>query len=306
MNEIVIHVPRSWLSFGGEGLQPFYLRLIAGLEARAVSVAVEVLERETLPDCVACDGAIHVVHHGRYAHERVRNCDVAYIYPFWNFDPQGIRAFSSIAQMRFPQDDIDPDVARPFFRRLRQRIVGRRSSRYAQPDAVTDLGAVVVAVFLQSEGHRVVGETCYLDRWQMLDAVCETTDGPVVVKPHPRDRDAQTGEGLRERCARYPHLRVSAGNIHDLITAAQRVVTINSAVGIEAYLHRKPVILCGQSDFHHVADVARSKRELAQILGCDPRKRAYDKFIWWYFADQCLSSVDDDLATRVMARCGLT
>lgn len=300
------HVPRSWLSLSSEGLTPFYLRLTDGLAARGVDCAVEVLERETLPARVAADDAIHVVHHGRYAHPRVRNADVAYIYPYWNFDAQGIRAFSSIAQMPFPQDDIDAQVARPFFRRLRQRMVGRRTSRYPQPEGGADVAPVAAAVFLQSEGHRVVGETCYLDRWEMLDGVCEALDGPVVVKPHPRDHDPATEAGLRERLARYAHLRVSDGNIHDLIAAAERVVTINSAVGIEAYLHRKPVILCGQSDFHHVADVARSVGDLAQILSKPPRKRAYDKFIWWYFGEQCLSSMDDDLTDRVMARCGLT
>jgi len=305
MSDIVIHVPRSWLSLGGEGLMPFYLRLIEGLAARDVAVVVEVLDRDTLPTRVAADNAVHIVHHGRYAHERVRNADVAYIYPFWNFDSQGIRALSSIAQMPFPQGDIDPDRARPFFRRLRHRMVGQRRSRYAQPEGVSDVGDIAAAVFLQSEGHRVVGETCYLDRWQMLDGVCAAVDGPVVVKPHPRDFDPATAAGLRDRCARYPHLRVSHGNIHDLIGAARRVVTINSAVGIEAYLHRKPVVLCGQSDFHHVADVARSESELARILGQVPRKRAYDKFIWWYFADQCLNAVDADLADRVLARCGL-
>ncbi|WP_299724702.1 hypothetical protein [uncultured Tateyamaria sp.] len=305
MTQMVFHVPRSWLSFRGEGLAPFYLRLIEGLEARDVSYAVEVLDRDALPDRLMRDEAVHVVHHGRFAHPRVRNADVAYIYPFWNFDPKGIRAFSSIADMPFEQNSIDPDIARPFFRRLRKRMVGKRTSRYAQPDAVSDLGPVAAAVFLQSEGHRVVGETCYLDRWEMLDGVCAALDGPIVVKPHPRDRDPATQAGLRERLARFPHLRVSDGNIHDLIAAAARVVTINSAVGIEAYLHRTPVVLCGQSDFHHIADVARSGADLAAILGRRPRKRAYDKFIWWYFADQCLSSVDGDLADRVMARCGL-
>lgn len=305
MTQIIFHVPRSWLSLGGDGLAPFYLRLVAGLQERGITFEVEVLERERLAARVAQDEAIHVVHHGRFAHPRVRNADVAYIYPYWNFDWQGIRAFSSIAQASFPQGDIDPEVARPFFRRLRKRMVGQRTSRYAQPEDVAETGDVAAAVFLQSEGHRVVGETCYLDRWQMLDTVCEALDGPVVVKPHPRDRDPATARGLETRLARYPHLRVSSGNIHDLIAAADRVVTINSAVGIEAYLHRKPVVLCGQSDFHHVADVAQTQAALAEILRRAPRKRAYDKFIWWYFADQCLSSVDGDLADRVIARCGL-
>ena len=74
----------------------------------------------------------------------------------------------------------------------------------------------------------------------------------------------------------------------DLIAAAERVVTINSAVGIEAYLHRKPVVLCGRGDFHHVADVAQNAEALRKTLGRPARRRTYDKLIWWYLGDQCL------------------
>lgn len=304
MAKVVFHVPRSWLRLAGEGVRPFYLRLIEGLEARRIPHRITILERETLAETVAADMSIHIVHHGRFAHPRVRNADVAYIYPFWNFDARGIRAFSSMADAHFPQDDIDPAVAHPFFRRLRQRIVQRRTSRYPQPEGISDVGKVRAAVFLQSEGHRVVGETCYLDRWTMVSGVCEAVDGPIVVKPHPRDDDPATRDGLRDLQARFPHLRVSDGNIHDLIAAADRVVTINSAVGIEAYLHRKPVVLCGQSDFHHVADVARDVDALRDITGRAPRRRAYDKFIWWYFGDRCLDATAPDLADRAWARCG--
>ena len=165
--------------------------------------------------------------------------------------------------------------------------------------------AGAVAVFLQSEAHRVVGETCYLDRHAMLKAVCEATDGPVCVKPHPRDLGKGTQAWLREMCGAYPHLQVFEGNIHDLISAAARVVTINSAVGVEAYLHRTPVILCGRSDFHHVADVARDEAALQTHLSAEPRRRAYDKFIWWYFGQQCLSTTAPDLTERFLQRVGL-
>lgn len=304
MADVVFHVPRSWLSLGGPGLHRFYLRVTEGLEVRGIPFDVRILDRDTLPETVAADAAIHVIHHGRFSHPRARNADVAYIYPFWNFDPQGIRAFSSIGDNPFPQGDIDPDIARPFFRRLRQRIVGKRTSRYAQPAEQAQVEPARAVIFLQSEGHRVVGETCYLDRWQMVEATCEAVDGPVLVKPHPRDTDPGTRQMLAQLRTRYPHLRVSDGNIHDLIAAADRVVTINSAVGIEAYLHRKPVILCGQADFHHVADVARSAEALQSALRAAAKRRAYDKFIWWYFGDQCLDVGAADLADRFCARCG--
>lgn len=243
-----------------------------------------------------------MINHGRFTHPRVRNAGIAYVYPFWNMDPSGIRAFSSISDMPFRPGEISGDVARPFMRRLRKRLVGGRSSRYEQPVEVNTVPDGCVAVFMQSEGHRIVGETLYLDRWTMLETVCQCAQGSVVVKPHPRDTDPETGHRLESLVQQYGNLHVSTANIHDILAACARVVTINSAVGIEAYLHRKPVILCGQADFHHIADVARDAEGLAALLGQAPRRHAYDKFIWWYFADQCLSTTEPDLVGRFLAR----
>ncbi len=302
----VFHLPRSWLGPMGSGILPFYQKLGAGLIAGGHEVRQIPLDRETVMDKVAGDDAFHVINHGRFSHPRVRNAGIAYVFPFWNMDPAGIRAFSSIARADFVPSTIDGDVARPFMRRLRKRLIGQRISRYEQPEDMATVPEGCTAVFLQSEGHRIVGETLYLDRWEMLETVCAAAaQGPVVVKPHPRDFDPETGARLEELCARFPQLVVSTANIHDILDAATRVVTINSAVGIEAYLHRKPVILCGQADFHHIADVARSADDLATMLRTEPRRRAYDKFIWWYFGHHCLSTTEPDLVGRFLMRFGV-
>lgn len=295
--QIVFHLPRSWLGPIGSGLMPFYENLTAGLSARAVPFTLRALDRDTVMAQVAADDAVHVVNHGRFEHARVWNAGIAYIYPFWNMDRQGIRAFSSIGQAAFRPDRIDADVARPFFRTLRQRIAVGRSSRYEQPVETAQVPAGAVTVFLQSERHRSVGETMWLDRGAMVSAALEADVGPVVVKPHPRDTDPATRAWL----ATLP-VTVSHGNIHDLIAGSARVVTINSAVGIEAYLHRKPVILCGQADFHHIADEARDPSQLVAALRTEPRKRPYDKFIWWYFAHNCLSTTEPRLVDRFLER----
>jgi len=155
------------------------------------------------------------------------------------------------------------------------------------------------ARFLQSEAHRGVGETMWLDRRAMVDAVLEADRGAVIVKPHPRDTDPATRDWL----AGLP-VTICDANIHDVISAADRVVTINSAVGIEAYLHRKPVILCGRADFHHIATEARHSAALIQAVQTDARPRPYDKFIWWYFAHHCLSTTEPQLVDRFLARVG--
>ena len=298
MSRIVFHVPRSWLGPLGGGLMPFYARLTEGLTALKVPFDVVELDRDTVMAEVEADDAFHIINHGRFTHPRILNAGVAYIYPFWNMDPTGIRAFSSIGNQPFNPAGIEAEEARAFFRKLKARLVGARTSRYEQPQDETDLPDGGTAVFFQSEAHRTVGETMWLDRWEMLKGVLEADRGPVVVKPHPRDTDPK----LRARLRKMPGVTVTDGNIHDIIAACDRVVTINSAVGIEAYLHRKPVILCGQADFAHIADQAHDHAELVAHLRAEPARRAYDKYIWWYFAHHCLSTTEPQLATRFLDR----
>jgi hypothetical protein len=298
--DFVFHLPRSWLGPFGTGLLPFYQKLIGGLEAANYTCETIALDRDTALDRVNADTAFHVINHGRIKHPRVLNAGIAYVYPFWNMDPNGIRAFSSIADQTFRAADVDADLARPFFRRIKQRLVGGRTSRYEQPEQATELPDGAVAVFLQSEGHRIVGETCYLDRWHMVETVLANVEGPVVMKPHPRDIAPETAARLQKLQSQHANLTISDGNIHDILSAASRVVTINSAVGIEAYLHRKPVILCGQADFHHIADIAHDQGELAAFLAAPIRARAYDKYVYWYFGLQCLSTVQPNLVAAFL------
>ena len=302
LGHFLFHLPGSWLGPLGEGVLPFYQKLFDGLDERGIAWDTCVLDREKVMGQVGNDDAFHIVNHGRFQHSRILNSGIAYVYPFWNMDPVGIRAFSSIADTPFHASEVGGEIARPFFRRLRQRLAVGRTSRYEQPDVVAELPTGSVAVFLQSEGHRIVGETCYLDRWQMVEGVLAVVDGPVVIKPHPRDRDTETIKRLTQLCSGHPNLTISDANIHDILSAADRVVTINSAVGIEAYLHRKPVILCGKSDFHHIAQVAHNAQELGRFLRQEKRAKAYDKYVYWYFAQQCLSTVEPDLIDRFLQR----
>ncbi len=304
--QIVFHLPESWLGAGGTGLRPFYQRLQAGLDDLGVGWCNVALDRDQVMAQIDEDDDFHIINHGRFEHPRVLNAGIAYIYPFWNLDPTGIRAFSSIGGQKFRPAQLDGAAAKRFFGRLQARLVEGRQSRYEQPNDIEDLPArAAAAVFFQSENHRIVGETCYLDRWQMLLTTLEACDGaPVIVKPHPRELSQETFDQLLAWQQDYPQLHIALGNIHDIIAASERIVTINSAVGIEAYLHRKPVYLCGQTDFHHIATTAQNADMLRDALRADIQPRQYAKYIYWYFAKCCVSSGAQDLAERVVARIG--
>jgi len=299
---IVFHLPADWVDDPSRML-PFYRKITAGLTAADVPWQAKPFDRQTIETTVENDPRFHILNHGQICHSRVLNAGIAYVYPFWNLDPKGIRAFSSIADMPFRPGQIDGQLARQFAQRLIQRQVAARTSRYEQPSEHEVLPAAAVAVFLQSEGHRNVNETLYLDRWQMLETTLTAAKtAPVIVKPHPREVSTETFEQLLSLQKRHPHLHISLGNIHDIIAASDRVVTINSAVGIEAYLHQKPVILCGQTDFHHIATTAKTPADLAEALTTPAPRRHYAKYLYWYFGLMCLNAGSRELTQDFLIR----
>ncbi len=303
---LVVHLPGSVLRDPGS-LAQFYGKIADGWRARGGDVQFLVHYREEVPGQIAADEGFHIIDHGAVRHPRVLNTGTAYVAPFRNMDPWGIRAFSSIAALEFDGKRYSHNAARQFQARLHQRLVVARVSRYQQPDAIMAVPAQCIAVFLQSEAHRLVGETCYLTMREMVTALMDRPDPrPIVIKPHPRDFDNDTHGWLREQERKDRRIRIMAANIHDIIAAADVVITINSAVGIEAMVHGKPLVLCGHSDFHHCARTVRQAEEMtAAIALAEATTWPHAGFLFWYFIKNCVAggraTLIDDILAKIVA-----
>lgn len=299
---IVLHLPKPVLS-GQEPLKHFYQHLRDGLSERGAEVAMVPHDRTFLLAEVVEDTDFHIVDHGDLRHPRILNAGIAYLFPFWNLDPHGIRALSSIGEEEFRRQDIDGKAANLFFRYLVRRWVTARRSRGWQPNRQTELPEGAIAVFLQCEADRMVGETRHLDREAMVAALLARDDPrPIVIKPHPRDTDPATEVWLDRIAASDRRVTVTKANIHDILSRAALCVTINSAVGIEAMLHRVPVILCGRADFHHAAVTVRNPRRMDDaITEALSRPWPHVRYLYWYFRLNCIDAgsptlIDDTLA----------
>ena len=285
-------------------MKPYYVKLMAGLRDRGIPVDAVLHDRATTLATVAALPGMHIADHGSLRHPRLLNTGIAYIYPFWNLDPWGIRALSSIAAKPFDPQAENPAAAADFAMRLRKRLVGGRISRYPQATQRVVLPDGCIAVFLQSEAHRAVAETCHLTMRQMLAALLARQDHrAIVIKPHPRDQSPQTRRYLARLAARDGRVQVTDANIHDILARAAVAVTINSAVGIEAHLHRVPVVLCGQSDFHHAATTVTDRQQMDAAIGTAlATDWAHDAFLHWYFAGQCLNAGKPGLVAAFLAK----
>ena len=305
---LILHLPAASLRAGGEPPSPIYRRLAAAFEARGGFVEMVPLDRLTLAAEVAADAHFHIVNHGDLRHPRVLNAGLAYVDPFWHLDPQGFRATASIGAMPFHPDQIDGSAAQAFFARLRKRLLGNRISRYAQPREKNDFPAGCIAVFLQSEAHRGLRETCYLSHEVMLAALLARPDPrPIVIKPHPLEPDGKGRATAEALAARDGRVIVTDANLHDILDRAAVTVTINSAVGLESMLHRVPVVLCGQADFHHCAVTARAPDRLdAAIAAAQATAWPFARYLYWYFGLNCLNAGKPDLLEDVLARIAAT
>lgn len=304
MTKFVFHLAAAALAEDGAGMAPYYRALTDGLRARGHEVAHIRHDRLTTFATVSDDDAIHILDHGHIKHPRVWNAGIAYVYPFWHVDRSGIRAHASIGTSPYDPSKIDPEIARPFFQRLRRRLIAGRTSRYRQREQRTDIPEGAVAVFLQSETHRGLAETCHMTTREMVNAVLEGAgDRPVVIKPHPLDYPDDLAVFLTECAARYSNLMVTDANIHDILAVADVTVTINSAVGLESMLHFTPVVLCGGADFHHACVTVTKPADIwAGITRATGRKWAFPKYIYWYFGTKCLNAGSDRLIDDFLER----
>ncbi|MCX6121361.1 MAG: hypothetical protein NTX44_07040 [Ignavibacteriales bacterium] len=97
----------------------------------------------------------------------------------------------------------------------------------------------------------------------VLNAVCRTgLDIPIVVKPHPSEYRRIDYQHLKEK---YSTIYFSNAGTVDIIKKSSMVVTINSTVGFEATLFRKPVVVLGDA-LYSMSDIinkAANESELA-------------------------------------------
>ena len=102
----------------------------------------------------------------------------------------------------------------------------------------------------------------------------------VIVKGHPINPSSM--ESLRSITAKYNHNAVwcDSINIHSLIEASSLVVTVNSGTGMEALLHKKPVMAYGRAEYDCVAMSPDRTRDWVSPWFDEPLVRNF--FDLWY------------------------
>lgn len=248
------------------------------------------------------DGNIHIVENGRMQGEGWLNAATAYLTGFWHMDPRGMQAESSAADDVFDAGVVDADEAESFSKQLKTQFLLPRKSRYHQPVEITgDLPQGAVALFLQGPSAYHNGR-CNLPMEEMIEIVANGSGGrPVVVKPHPQMLEVG-GLAMLEAMEAGAEFLVTEANVHDVLAASAINVSVNSAVAFEGFLHGKPAVLFGKSDFPSLITRAHGATDYpAALEAALARDWAYPQMLHWYFSRHTLELAAPDFEARAFA-----
>lgn len=211
-----------------------------------------------------------------------------YLQGFWYVDEVGSRNNSTMRMARFDPRPMSHEVATRFHARLVDRFVARNRSKFEQePRGAVAVEPGCLAFFAQDfkppKNHRH-----FLTVSQMIEAAIAARGARrLYIKPHPNQ-----GFDEHEALARYHRpddgVEVTHASIHDLLSACDVALTLTSAVGFEAFLHRKPVVLGGQTDFWQNAITLTNPAAMpAALEAALTRNWPHEKFLLWYLRHWC-------------------
>ncbi|KIC07469.1 hypothetical protein RA19_23905 [Leisingera sp. ANG-M1] len=234
----------------------------------------------------------------------ILHAHTSYLWGFWYLDPKGYYWSSSLVDAQFDPGAVDAAEAEYFFNGVSGYMKRENVSKLPQPERGTArLEPAAAAVFLQ-EIDNFKTPVHYLDSLEMIRNTALAARGRVYVKLHPAQAE-HTKSQVLQLCSDLPNAVVTDANVHDLIEAAAVIVSQNSAVGFEALMHRKPVITCGRTDYHHATLAACTAADLQHCVQNAPRLLRdfpYARYFYWFLGENMLEPQKDEFLDRAWAR----
>jgi len=298
--EVVFHLGRPALSFLKRRLGVFS-DIMRGMANEGVIVTAVPLSEASRAQAAA-DDRFHIFFHSRMEGPRFLNFKSGYLPDYYFCDPKGFAGFSSITGG--VPGVVDPDEAADFRDLVFAEYVTANRTKIPQvPGEGDDAPQDAIAIFLQTSKDVVLQLKRFTTQAMVRMILGSRKGRPVVIKRHPLCRDPAITALLESVESPRDGIFVSRAPIHHIIARAAAVACINSGVGFEALLHRKPVLLFGTADYQHVCRRVTETDDLAAMLSLPPIKAAdIDAFLYWYLRTQMVSARNGDLSSQILSR----
>lgn len=193
-------------------------------------------------------------------------------YPFWHLEATNDRWMFDVARAAFDPGGIDPEEARGFQRRWRQRLLPKD-----QPTSEGFLFMPLQGRLTDRRGFQAMSPV------EMIEATLAQDPRPIRATLHPREVYSGSERAALERlAARHPRFRLVDAASERLLMRCDMVVTQNSSLAFTGYLLDKPAVLFAMTDCHHIAgSVPRDGPEAAFAQAREGVPEAA-RYLWWF------------------------
>lgn len=278
-----------------EGGHNFFRQLLRAFKERDFGVALypnDPVERIKSAD----RPGYSLFHLETPTHDRALDVRLAYMYPFWRFERAQWREDYRVAGLEFRPKDVDGDAANRFFRLWRRRM---KKTRAWQPLEQRDF------VFIPLQGRLLEmrhGQSA--TPVEMISAAL-THDRfrKIIVKLHPGETYSPEELAALEPFQSNPRIAFSTAPAHALLENCEYVVTQNSTVAFEGLFHRKPAILFGRSDFHHMCQNVHDVGAELAFRNILATQNPYARYVYWFLQENAINAAKPDTGSRIIETC---
>ncbi len=276
-------------------------RLLGAFAAHAAGQGwqVEVVEYSDLSHPAATDGGghLHILMEDRPLYgPGVFHAVPSYLRGYWYFDEVATRNNSSLRLANFDQRHVAQGYADRFVARLHGQFAAKNFSKFQQAVPGSEPVAKGCLAFFAQDFKPPRFHVHHMTVPQMIDAAIAAKGARALyIKPHPNNTAAElaTLTGYHDPVA---GVFVTWASIHDLLAACDCVLTLTSAVAFEGFMHRKPAVLGGQTDFHHNAITLTNPTQMAAAIDMALAKPwPHARYLVWFLRQQLFEDHEKSL-----------
>ena len=215
-----------------------------------------------------------------------------YLYPFWHIEKQGKRWEWPVAKARFDPAQVDARKAANFHRFWRNRLLNDVSK-----DIRRD-GFVLVPLQGRLTQQRSFQFCSPID---MIKAVLKhEPKRHIILTLHPTEvYSLEEQKVLEDLLDQHERLYLLEGGSERYLQNCDYVVTQNSSIGFRGYFFKKPLILFGQIDFHHIALNVRQMGVAEAFAAVQDHTPDYAAYLYWFLQGQAINAGRPEASARI-------
>jgi hypothetical protein len=219
----------------------------------------------------------------------------AYHYPFWQIETTNKRWEWEVARTEFPASEIPRKEADRFFAFWQKRLFD------TQAQTVSKSGFIYLPLQGRLQEHRSFQTCSPVD--MIRKTLANSGSRPVVATLHPSEIYSPSDHAILQEIAKEnPMFQLGTGDMATLLRTCDFVVTQNSSVGFSANFFRKPVVLFGQIDFHHIAYPVSKLGIQGAFESAATASPDYAGFMWWFLQKMSINAGRPEAEDKISAR----